>query len=49
MSDEAPTNDTTQRRSLAMWILLFAVWIVGLIIWAGYLVMIGWLLYKFLS
>ena len=36
----------TMHRSLRTWALLCAVWVVGLIVWAGYLALIAFLVFR---
>jgi hypothetical protein len=38
-----------RHRSFRQWLILFVAWIVGLIFWAVYLALIGWLIYRFLA
>ena len=36
------------RRSFRTWVILLGVWVVGLVVWAGYLAMIAFLVFRIL-
>jgi hypothetical protein len=36
----------TMRRSVRTWVVLCAVWAVGLVVWAGYLALIGFVIFR---
>ena len=36
----------TMRRSLRTWVVLCAVWSVGLVVWAGYLALVAFVLFR---
>ena len=39
----------TMRRSLRTWVLLCVVWAVGLVVWAGYLALVAYLVLRLLT
>jgi hypothetical protein len=47
---EAVADDVqTMRRSLRTWVLLSVVWVVGLVVWAGYLALVAYLVLRLLT
>ena len=46
---EAVADDVdTMRRSLGTWVVLCTVWVVGLVVWAGYLAAIAYVVFRLL-
>ena len=38
----------TMRRSFRTWVILLVIWMVGLVVWAGYLAVIAFLVFRLL-
>jgi hypothetical protein len=43
-----PTPSSRPRRSILRWMLLLAVWMVGLVVWLFYFILVVWALFRVL-